>query len=111
MMDVTPEKLKEEMDKGTAMTIVDLQSNKDYQHSHVPGAVNLSFDTFKDEYGDLLKEKDQVIVVYGEYDELGKGENIGPYLEEQGYTRVGRLVGGLMGWKNAGYPTEGGRDS
>lgn len=111
MMDVSPQKLKEEVDEGTPMTIVDLQPEKDYHHSHVPSAINIPYGSFKENFADALRDKNQTIVVYGEYDELGKGGDIGPFLEEQGYTKVGRLVGGLMGWKNAGYPAEGGRDS
>lgn len=111
MTDVTPQKLREEMDKGTPITIVDLQETHDYEHSHIPTAVNVPFDVFKEQYAGLLKDKDQVIVVYGIFDEKGQGSTIAPFLESEGYTKVGRIVGGLMGWKEAGYPAEGGSDS
>lgn len=111
MMDVTPQKLKEELDKGTAMTIVDLQEQSQYQHSHIPGAVNLPLETFEQHYPAVLKDKDQTIVTYGEFDDLGKGTKAAQTLEAAGYTKVGRVVGGLMGWKDAGYRTEGGFES
>ena len=111
MQDVTPEKLKEEIDKSTAMTIVDLQAAHEYEHSHVPGAVNIELAKFEAEYPGLLKDKDSTIVLYGEYDKLGKGTTAGNMLVAAGYTKVGHIVGGLMGWKEAGYRTEGGKES
>ena len=111
MMDVTPQRLKEEIKKGTAMAIVDLQPAHEYEHSHIPGAVNIEFEKFETEYLQLLKDKDQTIVLYGEYDELGKGKKAGQVLENAGYTKVGHVVGGLMGWKEAGFATDGGKDS
>lgn len=110
-MDITPEKLKEEIEKGTAMTIVDLQEPRAYTHNHIPGAVNVPFENFSELYPTILKDKDIAIVVVGEFDELGKGKQAAAMLETAGYTKVGRIVGGLMAWRNAGFPTESGVES
>jgi rhodanese-related sulfurtransferase len=111
MMDVTPQRLKEELDKGTSFLIVDLQETEKYQHAHIPGAVNISMETFREQYPAVLKDKAMSIVVYGEYDELHKGSDAAAMLEEAGYTRVGHVVGGLHGWQEAGYIVEGGWES
>ena len=111
MMDVTPQKLKEEMTNQTPMDIVDLQDAHAYQESHVPGAINIPLEQFEADYPALLKDKDIVVVLYGEFDELGKGGKAGAILEAAGYTKVGHVVGGIHGWKDAGYPAEGGMDS
>ncbi len=110
-MDVTPQRLKEELDKGTSFLIVDLQETEKYQHAHIPGAVNISMESFKTQYPAVLKDKNMSIVVYGEYDELHKGADAATLLEGAGYTRVGHIVGGLHGWQEAGYPVEGGWES
>lgn len=111
MMDVTPQRLKEEIDKNSPMTIVDLQVAHEYEHSHIPGAINIEFEKFETEYPSVLKDKDQTIVLYGKFDELGQGTKAGAVLVAAGYLKVGRVVGGLMGWKETGYPTDGGRES
>jgi len=111
MMDVTPQKLKQEVESGKSVTIVDLQVADAYEHSHIPGAVNLPLDAFEAEYASVLKDKDAIVVLYGEYDELGKGSKAAETLEAAGYTRIGHVVGGIRGWQEAGYPTEGGRES
>lgn len=111
MDNVTPQKLKEEMDKGTGMTIVDLQPPEKYNHTHVPGAVNIPIETFTRGYPDLLKDTNWTVVLYGEFDDMGKSKKAGKILEEKGYTQVGRLEGGLRGWQEAGYMTERGIES
>ncbi|MBU0614148.1 rhodanese-like domain-containing protein [Patescibacteria group bacterium] len=111
MADITPQKLKEEIDKGTVMTIVDLQTPEKYEHNHIPGAINVPFEVFPAKYAELLKDKDEVIILHGEFDELGKGGQAVDVLQSDGYTKVGRIVGGLMGWRNAGYPTDSGIES
>ncbi len=111
MMDVTPQKLKNEIEKQTPVTIVDLQDAEKYKHAHIPAAINIPLSTFDDEYERILKDKDAVIVLYGEYDELGKGLKAGNILEKNGYTRIGHIVGGVLAWKEAGYQIEGGEES
>lgn len=110
-MNVEPKRLREEMKKGTPMTIVDLQESAKYQHAHIPGAVNVPAEEFEQSFAGVLKDKDSIVVVYGEFDELGKGTKFGEMLVAAGYQKVGRVVGGLMGWQEAGYPTEGGHES
>ncbi len=110
-MDVTPQKLKEELKTDKRITIVDLQAAHEYEHSHIPGAVNIPLDKFEEEYPHVLHDKDEIIVVYGEYDELHKGSDACKILEAAGYEKVGHVVGGIHGWKDAGFPAEGGRES
>lgn len=110
-MDVTPQRLREEMKKGTSMTLIDLQTAEKYLHAHIPGAVNIPADALAQNVESIVKDKDAVIVVYGEFDELGKGSTGAQMLEQAGYQNVGRVVGGLMGWQEAGYPVEGGAES
>lgn len=111
MENISPKKLKAEMEKGTGMTIVDLQSKEKYEHSHIPGAINIPLELFKCDYPGILKDLNLTIVLYGEFDDLGKASEAGKMLEAAKYSQVGRLEGGLMGWQEAGFVTEGGIES
>ena len=111
MQIVPPQRLKTELDKCTPVEIIDLQEPHKYAHSHIPCAMNVPVEEFDNGFEQHLKDKDAVVVLYGEFDELGKGTKAAEKLEAAGYTKVGRLEGGLMGWKEAGYPTEGGIES
>ena len=94
------------------MTIVDLQNPHEYEHRHLPGAVNIPIDeTCKDECAKLAKEKEANIVVCGEFDELGQAEKACGILVGLGCKNVSILKGGLMGWMEAGYQIESGNES
>ena len=112
MESLSPQELKAKCDAGASVTIVDLQSPASYEHRHIPGAVHMEpSPTCGEECANLLKDKDADIVLYGEFDELGKGEQVAEMLITAGYTKVSRLVGGMMGWMEAGYGVEGGQES
>lgn len=109
---LSPQELKAKHDAGAAVTLVDLQSPEAYAHRHIPGAVHMEpSPTCGEECASLLKDKDADIVLYGEFDELGKGSQVAETLLTAGYTKVSRLAGGMMAWMEAGYGVEGGQES
>ena len=108
---MNPQDLKSALDAGKLFTLVDLQDAHSYQHRHIPGAVNVPSTASAEECARILPDKDAQIVVYGEYDELGKGGEAIDGLKKLGYVSVDRLEGGLMGWMEAGFAVEGGLES
>lgn len=100
------------MDAGESVMLVDVQEPHEYEHRHIPGAVNVAVDeTCKDECQRLVAEKDATIVVCDVFAEQGKAERISGILVGMGCKNVSILDGGLMGWMEAGYAVEGGRES
>lgn len=109
---LSPQDLKVKLEAGTPLMLVDLQSPEAYAHRHIPAAVHMEPSPTCDEAcANLLKDKDADIVLYGEFDELGKGSLVAQVLSAAGYTKVSRLEGGMMGWMEAGYGVEGGQES
>ena len=104
--------LKAKLDSGETLMLVDLQDASNFEHRHIPGAVNIPLD---DKCAEtcvaVLKDKDATIILYGEFDELGKGSQATDVLAAAGYTNLLRLTSGLMGWMEAGYAVEGGKAS
>lgn len=112
MESLSPQELKAKHDAGVSVTLIDLQSPEGYEHRHIPSAVHMEASpTCGEECANLLKDKDADIVLYGEFDELGKGSLVAQTLSAAGYTKVSRLEGGMMGWMEAGYGVEGGQES
>lgn len=104
--------LKAKLDAGETFTLVDLQDPENFEHRHIPGALNIPMTDKCDEAcAAVLKDKDATIVVYGEFDELGKGSQAAEILQAAGYTKLSKLTGGLMGWMEAGHAVEGGKAS
>lgn len=112
MESLSPQDLKIRREAGVAFTIIDLQAFQGYVHRHIPGAIHMEpSSTCGEDCLRLLRDKDAEIVLYGEFDELGKGSLVAEALRVAGYTKVFRLLGGMMGWMEAGYGVESGFES
>lgn len=112
MQAILATELKAHLDAQKPVTLIDLQGDQGFTHRHIPSAMHLVVQTgAESQVADVLKDKDAFIVLYGEYDELGKGSAAEALLQSLGYTNVRRLQGGLMGWMESGYAVEGGASS
>jgi len=112
MISLSSQELKAKQEAGAFLTLVDLQTADAYAHRHIPGAIHMEpSSTCDEDCARLLRDKDAEIVLYGEFDELGKGALVADALEKAGYSHVLRLSGGMMGWMEAGYFVEGGSES
>ena len=112
MISLSPQELKAKQESGSFFTLVDLQDADAYAHRHIPGAVHMEpSSTCNEDCARLLKDKDAEIVLYGAFDELGKGALVAEVLEKAGYSNVFRLSGGFMGWMEAGFSVEHGVES
>lgn len=112
---VTTQELKEWVDAKKPMLLIDTMPYADsYKKNHIPGAVQMEFPipemTALDDKrkGDLLKllgpDKDRLIVFYCGFTKCTRSHNGGMWAKKLGYTNVYRHPGGIVGWKDAGYP-------
>ena len=119
---ITPVELKEWIDSGKSMVIVDtMPFEASYQKQHVPSAVQFlfpipdmdSWDTAEtdgktaDDYAALLgPDKDTPIVVYCGFVKCTRSHNGALWARKLGYKNVYRFSGGIYAWRGAGYPIE-----
>jgi rhodanese-related sulfurtransferase len=83
---------------------VDPRSPADFARGHIPGAINVPFESVRTEYRKLLDH--QVIVVYGENYGSGLADAMSKTLMQLGFKEVHTLEGGLAAWKDAGRQIE-----
>jgi len=121
---LTTAELKEWIDSGKSMVIVDTMPFKDsYQKQHVPSAVQFLFpipdmDTWDanetdgktaDDFMALLgPDKNKPIVVYCGFVKCTRSHNGAAWARKLGYTNVYRYPGGIYAWRGADYPVEKG---
>ena len=119
---LTAAELKEWIDSGKAMVIVDtMPYEASYQKQHVPSAVQFLFpipdmeswdvketDGKKaEDYAALLgPDKDKPIVVYCGFVKCTRSHNGAAWARKLGYKNVYRFSGGIYAWRGAGYPVE-----
>ena len=119
---VTTAELKQWIDSGKAMVIVDtMPYDASYKKQHVPTAVQFLFPIpdmdewdvketdgkTTDDYMTLLgPDKDKTIVVYCGFVKCTRSHNGAVWARKLGYKNVYRYSGGIYAWRGAGYPVE-----
>jgi thiosulfate/3-mercaptopyruvate sulfurtransferase len=110
--------LKAKLDAQEDILVVDtMPYDASYKKEHIPTAVQFEFPIpemksmdyeMEKQYRDLLgPDKDKMIVVYCGFVKCGRSHNGAMWAVKLGYTNVYRCLGGIVGWKEAGYPVEG----
>jgi thiosulfate/3-mercaptopyruvate sulfurtransferase len=116
---VTTEELKNWIDSGKKMVIVDTMPYEDsYKKAHIPGAKQFLFPIpemktwntketggkTEQNYETLLgPNKDETIVVYCGFVKCTRSHNGAMWAKRLGYKNVYRFSGGIFAWKGAGY--------
>ena len=116
---VTTQELKDWIDTGKEMVIVDtMPYEASYKKAHVPGAKQFLFPIpdmnqwdnnetdgkSQQEYTELLgPDKDKLIVVYCGFVKCTRSHNGAVWAKKLGYENVYRYPGGIFAWKGAGY--------
>ena len=85
--------------KGNNYIFLDTREPNEYNVSHVPTAINIGYNNFKNnKIKKIISNKNVPIVVYCT---IGiRSEKIGEKLIKLGYTNVQNLYGGILEWKN-----------
>ena len=114
---VDTEELKKWVDSKKDMLIVDTMPLADsYNKNHIPAAVQILFeipelekidDAKKAELIKLLGDnKERTVVFYCGFTKCTRSHNGAMWAVKLGYKNIYRYPGGIMGWKEAGYPVE-----
>lgn len=88
------------MDTQTGYAILDVRTQEEYNEKHIPGAVLLPDYEVAEKAEDVLKDKDQLILVYCRSGRRSKLAS--EILIELGYTNI-KEFGGIIDWP---YETE-----
>jgi rhodanese-related sulfurtransferase len=99
--DVSVEEARELIQQNVKLKIVDVRLDTEFNESHIPGAINVCVCDPDNLLRDL-SPNDEILV----YCRNGLRSSAAlDFLNEHGYSRVYDMVGGIVAWKNAGYPT------
>ena len=107
---ITRDELKEKIDNGEDMVLIDTLGDESYQRAHLPGAV--SIDAHGDDFVERVEEHvggdtDTKIVVYCASFECQLSPQAAQKLVDADFTNVIDYEGGLKDWAKGGYQFEG----
>ena len=94
-VNITAEEAKQIMDSEEGYIILDVRTQEEYDEGHIPGAIVISHEEIAEKAEEVLKDKDQLILVYCR---SGRRSKIAAEaLVELGYTNI-KEFGGIIDW-------------
>ncbi|MCT4581114.1 MAG: rhodanese-like domain-containing protein [Flavobacteriales bacterium] len=95
----TPKQVHRMMN-NTAIIILDARETKEYNTSHIKGAIKVGYDHFNMA---SVQNLDHTLPVYV-YCSIGyRSEKVGEQLQKAGFKKVYNVYGGIFNWANSGY--------
>lgn len=98
--EITVSELANLMKGDPRPVLIDVRERAQYDLGHLPAAISVPFDEFKDRVEGLKLPKDDVIVVYGVDD--ARTREATKLLYQSGYAGGLTLKGGYTAWQAAG---------
>ena len=99
---ISPEDAAEGVVEGRFDVILDVRQPAEYKEMHILGAVLIPLDRLKDEARTKLNSPDKPVLTYCAVG--GRSLQAARVLMNMGYTHVFNLEGGIIAWKEKGYP-------
>lgn len=94
---ITADNLENELKQKNAPLIVDVREPDEYASGHIAGALSIPLRSVPDRLAEIPRDKPVVV-----YCRSGHRSGLAlAFLEQQGYTNVTSLVGGIQSWKTA----------
>ena len=86
-------------EEGRAI-FIDARSPADYGGGHIPGAINIYAETFKDEEPEEIKDipYETMLIIYCDGDECALSRRLADALKTFGYENIKILYAGWKGW-------------
>jgi rhodanese-related sulfurtransferase len=100
---ISPQELKEKLDHGDSLKLVNALTGWEYRAAHIPGS--LHFPNSQETLQGL--DRDDEIVVHCTNSSGMASVALYQLLERNGFRNLRHLAGGLQAWQEAGYPLEG----
>jgi adenylyltransferase/sulfurtransferase len=93
-LEITSVELKQRLDRGDKLTLVDVREPNEYQINRIPGTVLIPLGEVPRRYAEL--NKDDEIVVHCKMG--GRSAKAADFLRSVGFKRVLNLKGGILDW-------------
>jgi len=96
--------VKQRLDAGETLNLVDVREESEYAKGHVPGAVHLGKGVIERDVESKFPDPDVELVLYcgGGFRSVLAADN----LQKMGYRNVISMDGGWRGWTDAGHSVE-----
>jgi rhodanese-related sulfurtransferase len=96
------DRVKERMDRGEPLLLIDVREESEWAKDHIPGAVHLSKGIIERDIEQRFPDTSAELILYcgGGFRSALAAEA----LQKMGYTQVVSMDGGIRVWRERGYP-------
>ena len=104
--EVTIEQVRERLDRGDRVQLVDVREESEWLHGRAAGAVHLSKGVIERDVEKRFPDTDTELILY-----CGGGSRsalAADNLQKMGYSKVYSLIGGFKTWRDSGLPFDTG---
>lgn len=100
----TVDDVKQRIDRGEKMVLVDVREDSEWAADHLPGAIHLGKGVIERDIEKTVPDTNTELVLYcgGGFRSALAADN----LQKMGYTNVISMDGGVRGWREKGYGME-----
>lgn len=103
---ISRQELNDHLNGGKSLVLVEALPEKYFNEAHIPGAIQIDYTEVSEKAPVLLKNKDDMIVVYCASTECQNSSKGAKQLDSLGYSNVYEYVEGKQDWIEAGLPVE-----
>lgn len=96
MEDITIKELKERIDKGEKLNVIDVRESFEFDEFNIGGKL-IPLATLPEAMAELGPLKDKELIVHCKSG--GRSATAKAYLTQNGFTKVRNLLGGMTAWK------------
>jgi hydroxyacylglutathione hydrolase len=94
--------LRREIDRDRDLMVLDVRQPAEWSKGHIPGACHISGGELPDRVTEIDREKRVAVICGSGY----RSSVSASLLKRRGHERVYNVLGGMTGWKSAGFETE-----
>lgn len=96
MADITTEELKQRMDSGETLNVIDVREEHEYEEFNI-GAKLIPLGELPSRLGELEHLKNEELIVHCRSG--ARSGNAKMFLEDAGFSNVRNLLGGMLDWR------------
>lgn len=93
MKEITTDELKNKLDAGEKLELVDVREDDEVAQGMIPGAKHIRMGTIPENLGSFDKDKEYIMICRSG----NRSGQVCHYMQEQGY-KVRNMVGGMLDW-------------
>lgn len=106
MKRITRDELRDKLEGGHTVTLIEALPEKYWREAHLPGALQMDYTEVRERAHRVVPDKDAYIVVYCASPECQNSSKAARTLESLGYNEVYEYEEGKEHWIQAGLPIE-----